>query len=90
MTGVQLMVGGLIAYGASHYQGDVMRNWQLLFMVLGIATVIWGLFVGWYLPDSPMKARCFDEDTKRLLIERVRANETGKSSPADILADADH
>ncbi|KAH7367727.1 allantoate permease [Plectosphaerella cucumerina] len=77
MTGVQLMVGGLIAYGASHYQGDVMRNWQLLFMVLGIATVIWGLFVGWYLPDSPMKARCFDEDTKRLLIERVRANETG-------------
>lgn len=24
-----------------------------------------------------MKAKCFDEDTKRLLIERVRANETG-------------
>lgn len=71
MTGVQLMVGGLIAYGASHYEGGLMRNWQLLFMVLGIATVIWGLFVGWYLPDSPMKAKCFDEDTK--YVNRLRS-----------------
>ncbi|KAL2204682.1 MFS general substrate transporter [Sarocladium strictum] len=77
MTGVQLMVGGLIAYGTSHYHGDVMFPWQLLFMVLGIATVIWGLFIGWWLPDSPMKAKCFNEDEKRLMIERVRANETG-------------
>ncbi|EGY23321.1 hypothetical protein VD0002_g6732 [Verticillium dahliae] len=77
MTGVQLMVGGLIAYGASHYDGAVMRSWQMLFMVLGIATCVWAVFVGWFLPDSPMKAKCFDEDTKRLLIERVRANETG-------------
>ena len=77
MTGVQLMVGGLIAYGTSHYSGGLMFPWQLLFMVLGIATVCWGLFIGWWLPDSPMKAKCFNEDQKRLMIERVRANETG-------------
>lgn len=71
------MVGGLIAYGASHYKGDLMYPWQLLFMVLGIATVVWGCFIGWWLPDSPMKAKCFNEDEKRLMIERVRANETG-------------
>lgn len=77
MTGVQLMVGGLIAYGTSHYNGALMFPWQLLFMVLGIATVAWGAFIGWWLPDSPMKAKCFNEDEKRLMIERVRANETG-------------
>ncbi|KAI1643242.1 putative MFS transporter [Daldinia loculata] len=77
MTGVQLMVGGLIAYGASHFQGHSLKSWQLLFLVLGCATCVWAVFIGWWLPDSPMKAKCFDEDQKRLMIERVRANETG-------------
>lgn len=77
MTGVQLMVGGLIAYGASHYEGHSIKSWQLLFLVLGCATCVWAVFIGWWLPDSPMKAKCFDEDQKRMMIERVRANETG-------------
>ncbi|KAK2744520.1 allantoate permease [Colletotrichum kahawae] len=77
MTGVQLMVGGLIAYGASHYNGHDIKSWQLLFLVLGVATCVWGAFIGWWLPDSPMAAKCFNEDQKRLMIERVRANETG-------------
>ncbi|KAI1762231.1 putative MFS transporter [Hypoxylon sp. FL1150] len=77
MTGVQLMVGGLIAYGAEHYEGHSIKSWQLLFLVLGCATCVWAVFIGWWLPDSPMKAKCFNEDQKRLMIERVRANETG-------------
>lgn len=54
-----------------------MKSWQMLFLVLGIATTVWGAFIGWWLPDSPMKAKCFTEDQKRLMIERVRQNETG-------------
>ncbi|KAF6807831.1 2-ketogluconate transporter [Colletotrichum sojae] len=77
MTGVQLMVGGIIAWGASHYVGHDIKSWQLLFLVLGCATCAWGVFIGWWLPDSPMAAKCFNEDQKRLMIERVRANETG-------------
>ncbi|KAI8675741.1 MFS domain-containing protein [Fusarium keratoplasticum] len=77
MTGVQLMVGGIIAWGVSHYKNGVIYSWQLLFLVLGLATCVWGVFIGWWLPDSPMKAKCFNEDQKRLMVERVRANETG-------------
>ncbi|PNP79743.1 hypothetical protein FNYG_06836 [Fusarium nygamai] len=77
MTGVQLMVGGIIAWGMSHYKDGVIYPWQLLFLVLGLLTCVWGLFIGWWLPDSPMKAKCFNEDQKRLMVERVRANETG-------------
>ncbi|GIK02000.1 hypothetical protein Aspvir_006043 [Aspergillus viridinutans] len=77
MTGVQLMVGGLLAYGVQHYQGHSIKSWQLLFLVLGVATCAWALFMGWYLPDSPMKAKCWSEEDKRLMVERVRANETG-------------
>ncbi|KAE8389385.1 major facilitator superfamily domain-containing protein [Aspergillus alliaceus] len=77
MMGVQMMVGGIMAWGTGHYIGHGIKSWQLLFLVLGGATCVWAMFLGWYLPDSPMKAKCFTEDEKRLLVERVRANETG-------------
>lgn len=77
MTGVQLMVGGLLAYGVSHYTNGAIYPWQLLFLVLGLATVVWAGFIGFLLPDSPMSAKCYNEDDKRLMVERVRHNETG-------------
>ncbi|GME24915.1 putative transporter [Neofusicoccum parvum] len=77
MTGIQLMVGGLIAYGISHVKDAPIYSWQLLFMVLGLVTVVWSGFIAWYLPDSPMKANCYDEEEKRLMFARVRGNQTG-------------
>ncbi|KAK7712438.1 hypothetical protein SLS64_004822 [Diaporthe eres] len=72
-----MWVGGIIAWGVSQYVGHAILPWQLLFLILGCLTCAWGLFIGWWLPDTPMKARCFNEDEKRLMVERVRANETG-------------
>jgi hypothetical protein len=46
-------------------------------MVLGLMTVVWAVVVAFFLPDNPMSAKCFTEDEKRLLVERVRHNETG-------------
>jgi hypothetical protein len=39
--------------------------------------VTWSFFVGWYLPDSPTDAKCFSEEEKHLLVERIRQNDTG-------------
>ncbi|KAJ5150344.1 uncharacterized protein N7482_010802 [Penicillium canariense] len=77
MTGVQLIIGGLLAFGVSHFTDGPIQNWQLLFLVLGLFTCCWSVFIGIFLPDSPMSAKCFAEDEKRLMIERVRHNETG-------------
>lgn len=77
MTGVQLMVGGIIAWGTSHYVGHSIKSWQLLFLVLGCLTCAWGVVLFLILPDSPTKAKCYTEEQKRLMVERVRANETG-------------
>ncbi|OAG10759.1 MFS general substrate transporter [Paraphaeosphaeria sporulosa] len=77
MSGVQLMVGGLLAFGVSHFTDGPIKNWQLLFLVLGLATCVWSFAIGYLLPDSPMAAKCYSEDEKRLFIERVRHNETG-------------
>ncbi|KAH1657886.1 hypothetical protein KXX15_003886 [Aspergillus fumigatus] len=36
MMGVQLMIGGLLAYGVEHYRGHSIKSWQLLFLVLRV------------------------------------------------------
>lgn len=67
----------MLAFGVSHFTNGPIKNWQLLFLVLGLATCVWSFFIAIFLPDSPMTAKCYSEDEKRLMIERVRQNETG-------------
>ena len=67
----------MIAYGVSHFDNGPIYSWQLLFLILGLATVFWACWVAYLLPDSPMRAKCFTEDEKKLLVERVRRNEMG-------------
>ncbi|GKT66783.1 allantoate permease [Colletotrichum tofieldiae] len=78
MNGLQQIVGGILAFGFSFIPASSpIRSWQALFMSYGIITVFWGFFVLWWMPDSPMKAHCFSEEDKKLLVERVRSNRTG-------------
>ncbi|KAJ4473483.1 MFS general substrate transporter [Lentinula lateritia] len=77
MNGFQQCVGGLIAYGIAHIQHAKLKNWQIFFALLGCITFVWGIFVAWWLPDSPMRAKCFSPEDRILMAERVRKNETG-------------
>ena len=78
MNGAQQIVGGLLAYCFSLLgRGRAITGYQAIFITYGTFSVFWGLFVVWYLPDSPMRAKCFSEEDKRLMVERVRTNQTG-------------
>ncbi|EMF08909.1 2-ketogluconate transporter [Sphaerulina musiva SO2202] len=78
MNGAQQIVGGLLAYCFSLIGNDrSLKSWQAIFVTYGILSVFWGLFVLWWLPDSPMRAKCFSEEDKQLMVERVRSNQTG-------------
>ncbi|KAL7412202.1 major facilitator superfamily domain-containing protein [Mrakia frigida] len=78
MNGLQTAVGGLIAYGFFHIQGTAIKNWQFLFLILGLITIVWGLFVGYWLPDSPMRGgRFWSQEDRTKMVERVRENGTG-------------
>lgn len=78
MNGIQQVIGALLAFAFSHIPDTATINsWQALFMTYGILTVFWGCFVIYWMPDSPMKAKCFSEEDKKLMIERVRENRTG-------------
>lgn len=78
MNGLQNILGGIIAFGFSFIpSSSPLASWKALFLSYGVITVFWGVFVGFWMPDSPMRARCWSEDDKRLMIERVRENQTG-------------
>ena len=95
MNGFNTMIGSLLAFGFSFVpKSSPINSWQALFMTYGIITVFWGLFVLYWMPDSPMKAHCFTEEDKKLMVERVRQNRTGlqnrvfrKSQVWDALSD---
>ncbi|CEJ61636.1 Putative Allantoate permease [Penicillium brasilianum] len=78
MNGAQQIVGGLLAYCFTLIGGDkVLKSWQALFLSYGCLSVLWGLFVIWWMPDSPMRAKCFSEEDKHMMVERLRSNQTG-------------
>lgn len=77
MNGMQQIIGGLLAYCFSLITTGPLKSWQWIFLIYGIISVIFGVFVGWWMPDSPMRAKCFTEEEKHLMIERVRDNQTG-------------
>ncbi|KAI1453940.1 MFS general substrate transporter [Annulohypoxylon moriforme] len=77
MNGAQQIVGGLLAYCFTLITDGPLKSWQWLFLAYGIISVIFGVFVLWWMPDSPMRAKCFTEEDKRLMVERVRENQTG-------------
>ncbi|KAI3321580.1 MFS general substrate transporter [Xylariaceae sp. AK1471] len=77
MNGAQQIVGGLLAYLFTLISTGPLKSWQWLFLTYGIISVFFGIFVFFYMPDSPMRAKCFSEEDKRLMVERVRDNQTG-------------
>ncbi|PGH13550.1 hypothetical protein AJ79_03543 [Helicocarpus griseus UAMH5409] len=77
MNGGQQIVGGLLAYCFTLIKTGPLKAWQALFIAYGCFTVLYGIFVLLWMPDSPMRAKCFTEADKRLMVERVRSNQTG-------------
>jgi hypothetical protein len=68
----------LLAYAFTNIpESAAIHSWQALFIAYGVGSVFWGAFVFVYMPDSPMRAKCFSEADKKLLVERVRDNQTG-------------
>lgn len=75
-TGTGTIIGALTSFGFQHYESDVFTPWQIMFLIFGLITIVVGILVVFYLPDSPMKSRLTREE-KIWAIERLRENQTG-------------
>ncbi|KIY66146.1 MFS general substrate transporter [Cylindrobasidium torrendii FP15055 ss-10] len=69
-----------IAFGLGHVEGPgEMKAWQWLFIVLGVATFLWGIPLLLLLPDSIASAKFLTPEEKEYALRRVELEGTGKT-----------
>ncbi|KAF4338412.1 allantoate permease [Fusarium beomiforme] len=68
--------GGLLAYGIAHI-GGAIEAWRWLFIIFGLITLVWGIVLAIFLPDTPNNARFLSEQQRIDAIDRIRSNQTG-------------
>ncbi|CUS24496.1 LAQU0S17e00210g1_1 [Lachancea quebecensis] len=76
-AGTGYIVGGLISFGFLHYHGTEFTSWQIMFLVVGLVTVLFGIITFLYLPDNVTNAWFLDEKEKIEVLQHIRANQTG-------------
>ncbi|OJJ35937.1 hypothetical protein ASPWEDRAFT_134459 [Aspergillus wentii DTO 134E9] len=67
-----------IAYGLGHVTHP-LAPWMWLFIVLGVATFLWGFVLIGFLPDSIQSARFLTEEEREVAQERVVVGGTGRT-----------
>ncbi|KAF7556145.1 hypothetical protein G7Z17_g1648 [Cylindrodendrum hubeiense] len=67
--------GGLIAYGISHMNGIAgLQAWRWLFILEGAPSVMFGIFIFFFLPDYPESANFLSPEEKELAVLRMEYN----------------
>lgn len=75
-----VVLGAILAWGFARHDaaGDFsIPGWKILFIFLGGITIVLGIAVLLFLPDSPLTAHFLNERDRALAIERIRTNQTG-------------
>ncbi|MCJ1369885.1 hypothetical protein MMC20_001097 [Loxospora ochrophaea] len=68
--------GGFLAYGVS-FAHTRFASWRIFYIAIGGMTMIVGVLVAIYLPDSPVKAKRFTDAEKVAVLMRVKDNQSG-------------
>lgn len=67
-----------MSYGFQHVETETsFAGWRTMFVTLGCVTIIIGLCVVFFLPDTPMKAHWLSDTEKVALLDHVSVNQTG-------------
>ncbi|KAL9634909.1 MAG: hypothetical protein Q9204_002818 [Flavoplaca sp. TL-2023a] len=75
--GVGQIIGGIVSYAFQQVKNPTFSGWKIMFIVLGLVTVIIGFITLFFLPDTPMKAHFLSEPEKVMLLKHVSVNQTG-------------
>ncbi|KAL4927974.1 major facilitator superfamily domain-containing protein [Aspergillus undulatus] len=72
------LLASLLAYGIGQIEHP-LRPWMWMFIVLGIATFVWALFIFAFLPDSISNASFLTDEEKYITAHRVNMAGTGRT-----------
>lgn len=76
-NGIALLIMAPFAYGLSGVTDTAIASWRILFLILGLLTVVTGVFLVWYMPDNQLNAKFLNQKEKLIAVERIRENFQG-------------
>ena len=75
-NGFGIALGGLLGFGIGNINGG-LPSWKFEFLIIGALCCVWGVVMYIFLPDSPVTAKGLTLREKRVVVERLRGNQTG-------------
>lgn len=79
-NGMATIAASALSYGLGHIKSDVLAEWQIIFLFVGLVTIVSAPVVWYFLDNDIPSARFLTEHEKAQAIERLRANQTGTGS----------
>ncbi|KAJ5618838.1 Major facilitator superfamily domain general substrate transporter [Penicillium lagena] len=73
---VAAFIGDGVANGVGHLNGS-LGQWQYLFLIFGPITMLWGIFLFFVMPSSPMTAWFLTPRERKIAVMRVLQNHVG-------------
>jgi MFS family permease len=87
--GVGQILGGAVSYGFQHVvpTESTLSGWRIMFVLLGLVTVVFGILTWFFLPDTPMEAPWLSDGEKVALLKHISVNQTGVEDRKVIVAE---
>ncbi|CAI5756059.1 unnamed protein product [Candida verbasci] len=77
-AGTATIIGSLLSFGFQHIQNSQFQSWQILFLAMGVITIVYGIFVIFYLPNNIESVWFLKPNEKIYLLQNViKPNQTG-------------
>ncbi|KDR78640.1 hypothetical protein GALMADRAFT_1364881 [Galerina marginata CBS 339.88] len=72
--------GSLIMFGLGHIRSSALYSYQIIFLILGLVTVFFGLLSFFIFPDNASRCTFLKTEEKVMAVERIRDNQQGMES----------
>ncbi|KAK7754603.1 hypothetical protein SLS62_003386 [Diatrype stigma] len=79
-NGLSTMIVAAISYGLGQIESPLISSWRILFILVGLVTVITAVIIYIVIDSDVASARFLTDYEKLQAIERLRANQTGTGS----------
>ncbi|XMA18940.1 hypothetical protein WAI453_011731 [Rhynchosporium graminicola] len=79
-NGLATIIASALSYGLGHIPSETLKSWQIIFLFVGLMTIVTAPFVYWKLDNNVATARFLTETERAQAVERLRANQTGIGS----------
>jgi MFS family permease len=75
-AGIGYIIAGIATFGIGHINSGI-ESWRVLFLFWGAFTMAWGVVLLVWLPGSPATSKCWTEEQRIGILDRIKDNGTG-------------